>query len=247
MARIGPSPRPARAGRMLAFARLGGRRPRRRRPHTRPRRAGAAAARHGPTRRSASAPTPVASWARPTAPRSTAELARLRRTDEEAAWRTAKDIWASHDVPHHAAYAGWRLAVCLLDRGRRKDGRDRARRRIRGGRAPRPAAAGDRGPRPPRPPALEAAPPCRTRRPQPATWRRAAAASPRESSTSSDCSGPGATNAEIGRRLYMSPKTASVHVTAIFRKLGVNGRVQAAMVAERMGLLTTGGDEGRTP
>ena len=51
-----------------------------------------------------------------------AELARLRRTDEEAAWRTAKDTWASHDVPHHAAYAGWRLAVCLLDRGRRNDG-----------------------------------------------------------------------------------------------------------------------------
>ena len=49
--------------------------------------------------------------------------------------------------------------------------------------------------------------------------------------------GTGATNAEIGRRLYMSPKTASVHVSAIIRKLGVNGRVQAATVAERMGLL----------
>ena len=35
----------------------------------------------------------------------------------------------------------------------------------------------------------------------------------------------------------MSPKTASVHVTAILRKLGVTGRVQAATVAERMGLL----------
>ena len=49
--------------------------------------------------------------------------------------------------------------------------------------------------------------------------------------------GTGATNAEIGRRLYMSPKTASVHVSAIIRKLGVNGRVQAATVAERMGLV----------
>ena len=45
----------------------------------------------------------------------------------------------------------------------------------------------------------------------------------------------------------MSPKTASVHVTHIFRKLGVNGRVQAAMVAERMGLLTTGGKEDAAP
>ena len=49
--------------------------------------------------------------------------------------------------------------------------------------------------------------------------------------------GTGATNAEIGRALYMSPKTASVHVSAIIRKLGVTGRVQAATVAERMGLL----------
>jgi DNA-binding NarL/FixJ family response regulator len=35
----------------------------------------------------------------------------------------------------------------------------------------------------------------------------------------------------------MSPKTASVHVSAILRKLGVTGRVQAATVAERLGLL----------
>jgi len=34
-----------------------------------------------------------------------------------------------------------------------------------------------------------------------------------------------------------SPKTASVHVTAILRKLGVASRVQAAAVAEHAGLL----------
>jgi DNA-binding NarL/FixJ family response regulator len=47
----------------------------------------------------------------------------------------------------------------------------------------------------------------------------------------------GQTNAQIGAQLYMSPKTASVHVTSIFRKLGVASRVQAAAVAERAGLL----------
>jgi DNA-binding NarL/FixJ family response regulator len=47
----------------------------------------------------------------------------------------------------------------------------------------------------------------------------------------------GRTNAQIGTELYMSPKTASVHVTSIFRKLGVSGRAQAAAVAERAGLL----------
>ena len=47
----------------------------------------------------------------------------------------------------------------------------------------------------------------------------------------------GRTNAEIGAELYISPKTAGVHVSNILRKLGVSGRVQAAAVAERAGLL----------
>jgi DNA-binding NarL/FixJ family response regulator len=47
----------------------------------------------------------------------------------------------------------------------------------------------------------------------------------------------GRTNVQIGTELYMSPKTASVHVTSIMRKLGVTSRVQAAAVAERAGLL----------
>jgi DNA-binding CsgD family transcriptional regulator len=37
--------------------------------------------------------------------------------------------------------------------------------------------------------------------------------------------------------LFISPKTASVHVTSIFRKLGVNTRAHAATVAARHGLL----------
>jgi DNA-binding CsgD family transcriptional regulator len=47
----------------------------------------------------------------------------------------------------------------------------------------------------------------------------------------------GHTNAEIGRMLFISPKTASVHVTNILRKLGAGSRVQAATIAERAGLL----------
>jgi DNA-binding NarL/FixJ family response regulator len=47
----------------------------------------------------------------------------------------------------------------------------------------------------------------------------------------------GRTNAQIGAELYISPKTASVHVTSILGKLGVSGRVQAATLAERAGLL----------
>jgi DNA-binding CsgD family transcriptional regulator len=47
----------------------------------------------------------------------------------------------------------------------------------------------------------------------------------------------GDTNAQIGRELYISEKTASVHVSNIMRKLQVGNRLQAAAVAEHSGLL----------
>lgn len=47
----------------------------------------------------------------------------------------------------------------------------------------------------------------------------------------------GLSNPQIGERLYISAKTASVHVSAILRKLGVAGRTEAAMVAGASGLL----------
>ncbi len=46
----------------------------------------------------------------------------------------------------------------------------------------------------------------------------------------------GLTNREIGDALFMSPKTASVHVTHILEKFGVQSRVQAAAMAARLGL-----------
>jgi DNA-binding NarL/FixJ family response regulator len=46
----------------------------------------------------------------------------------------------------------------------------------------------------------------------------------------------GATNREIGARLYMAEKTASVHVSRILAKLDVRSRTQAAAVAHRLGL-----------
>jgi ATP/maltotriose-dependent transcriptional regulator MalT len=46
----------------------------------------------------------------------------------------------------------------------------------------------------------------------------------------------GATNREIGTRLYMAEKTASVHVSRILAKLDVRSRTQAAAVAHRLGL-----------
>jgi DNA-binding CsgD family transcriptional regulator len=43
----------------------------------------------------------------------------------------------------------------------------------------------------------------------------------------------GLTNAELARRLYISPKTAAVHVSNILGKLGVSSRSQ---VAGRLGV-----------
>jgi DNA-binding CsgD family transcriptional regulator len=45
----------------------------------------------------------------------------------------------------------------------------------------------------------------------------------------------GRTNREIGVELFISEKTASVHVSNILRKLGVSSRVDAAAVAQRVG------------
>jgi DNA-binding NarL/FixJ family response regulator len=49
----------------------------------------------------------------------------------------------------------------------------------------------------------------------------------------------GRTNREIGRELFISEKTASVHVTNVMRKLGVANRYAAAAIAGQLGL--TGG------
>ncbi|GAA3989461.1 hypothetical protein GCM10022384_41830 [Streptomyces marokkonensis] len=46
----------------------------------------------------------------------------------------------------------------------------------------------------------------------------------------------GRTNRQIAEELFISPKTASVHVSNILAKLGVSGRGEAAAVAHRPAL-----------
>ncbi|HEX8099085.1 MAG TPA: response regulator transcription factor [Actinomycetota bacterium] len=46
----------------------------------------------------------------------------------------------------------------------------------------------------------------------------------------------GCSNREISRQLFLSEKTVKAHLAAVFRKLGVTNRTQAAMVAVSKGL-----------
>ncbi|MFF9770840.1 AAA family ATPase [Streptomyces sp. NPDC014636] len=57
----------------------------------------------------------------------------------------------------------------------------------------------------------------------------------------------GRTNRQIAEELFISPKTASVHVSNILGKLGVSGRGEAAAVAHRLGLFVAGTLTAETP
>jgi DNA-binding NarL/FixJ family response regulator len=54
----------------------------------------------------------------------------------------------------------------------------------------------------------------------------------------------GRTNGQIASELFISLKTASVHVTHILNKLGASNRVEAALMASRAGLLDEVGPSG---
>jgi DNA-binding CsgD family transcriptional regulator len=187
-------------------------------------------------------------WTRWRAPRSPtipaeratweAERTRLAGASDPAAWSAAAKTWETLGCPHLASYAWWRGAEALLAAGLPRAAATALQSAAAAADAHEPLLAhiralAQRGRIPLHPP-----PDTVTKTPLPdaaapygltgrelAVLRLVAA---------------GRTNAQIGAELFISPKTAGVHVTNILRKLGVSNRVQAAALAERAGLAHSG-------
>ena len=174
---------------------------------------------------------------------SEAERARVDGRVEPAGWTAAATAWAAVPMPSWLAYARMREAEAQLIAG----DRDAAGVAIRAA----AALAADVGAEPLRV-AIDALArrgrldleraervPADLETPSPAAPSAPIAVnlglSPRELEVLALVAA-GRTNGQIARELFISPKTAGVHVTHILDKLGVNSRVEAAIVAARAGI-----------
>jgi DNA-binding CsgD family transcriptional regulator/tetratricopeptide (TPR) repeat protein len=156
-----------------------------------------------------------------------AERTRVAGSGDPGAWDGAAKAWQDLSCPHRAGYAWWRQAQAQLDAGQpaAADGHAPLLAQVRAlaerARIPLQAAAEAAG---------------EPEAPPPAQLLTRFGLTDREL-TVLRLLAAGRTNPEIGAELYISASTASVHVSNILRKLGVSGRVQAAAIAERAGLL----------
>src|SRR5271166_4532423 len=169
-----------------------------------------------------------------------AERTRVAGPGDPGAWDGAAKAWQDLSWPHRAAYAWWRQAEAQLDAGQpaaAAAGPLRAAAAAAGGHAPLLAqvrALAERARIPLQAPAAAGEPEA----PAPARLLTRYGLTDREL-TVLRLLAAGRTNPQIGAELYISASTASVHVSNILRKLGVSGRVQAAAIAERAGLLAS--------
>jgi DNA-binding CsgD family transcriptional regulator len=168
-----------------------------------------------------------------------AERTRLAGASDPAVWRAAAKTWEDLGWPHRAGYAWWRHAEAQLTAGQPA---------VTAAAALRAAAAAAESHAPLLAQVRALAQRARIPLPSPLGASADAARAPevlaRYGLTSRELAvlqllAAGRTNAQIGAELYISPKTAGVHVTNILRKLGVSTRVQAATLSERAGLLSS--------
>ncbi|ANB08716.1 hypothetical protein SAM40697_4759 [Streptomyces ambofaciens] len=168
-----------------------------------------------------------------------AELHRAEGRDTPQTWAEAVTAFEVLERPYELARVRHRLAVALLDTGG-EDERARAVELLRLARA----VADHLGARP-----LADAVGVLAQRARLTLGRAAGPAAPADSADPAEALGltsrerdvlrlvaEGRTNRQIAETLFISPKTASVHVSNILAKLGVSGRGEAAAVAHRLAL-----------
>jgi DNA-binding NarL/FixJ family response regulator len=165
-----------------------------------------------------------------------AEWSRLEGRSDPARWREAAEQWERLELPYRAAYARFRQAEALLAaRASRAEvepvlrAAHRATVALGAGPLRREIELLARRGR------LRLEDPAATEAPAPATQPAAFGLTRREIEVL-ELVAAGHTNRQIGQELFITPKTAGLHVSRILAKLGVTGRGQAAAVAHRLGL-----------
>ena len=172
-----------------------------------------------------------------------AELARLDGHSDPYLWAAAANAWQRLGEPYPAAYARWREAEAQLLGG---VARDQVESSLRAAHATAVELAAQplrteiealalRG-------RLTLAPVQGTTlpAPQPPSPLDRLGLTAREREVLALIA-IGRTNREIARTLFISPKTATVHVSNILAKLGVRSRVEAATMAHRLGVVAEPG------
>jgi DNA-binding CsgD family transcriptional regulator/tetratricopeptide (TPR) repeat protein len=168
-----------------------------------------------------------------------AELARLKGHSDPGLWTAAAQAWEQLTVPYPAAYARWREAEALLLAG---VPHEHAEQSLRTAYATATALGAQ-------PLSIEIEGLARrgrlSLRTDAATRIAAEPPSPlarlgltaREQEVLALVA-TGRTNRQIAETLFISPKTATLHVSNILSKLGVTNRVEAATIAHRLGVVS---------
>ena len=173
-----------------------------------------------------------------------AELARAAGRLDVAAWSAAAAAWRQAGEPYPLAYTLLRLAEAASAAGDRPS----AARSVREARA----VAAEAGAIPVADEAAALARRARLSLDDPAEDVAAPGAAPHVTALPEDplarfglterereilgLLAAGRSNPQIAQALFISPKTASVHVSNILAKLGVDSRIEAAAVAHRLGV-----------
>jgi DNA-binding CsgD family transcriptional regulator/tetratricopeptide (TPR) repeat protein len=167
-----------------------------------------------------------------------AEWSRVAGTSDPERWAATAQAWEALGYPWQAGYAHWRQAEALLaSRAPEAQAAEPLRAAhavaVRLGAAPlrrELELLAQRARIQLEPPANLA-----VSEPGPPSVAASLGLTPREAEVLALVAA-GRTNRQIGRELFITPKTAGVHVSRILAKLGVAGRGEAAAVAHRLGL-----------